>query len=808
MCFVMARSTRSSICLHWFSVLVFVCHSSNEDKIPCPDVAEYLHLNEDSDTKQYYCAMSGGNKQENSSGFVCQSEGQFADVNDTTCLRYFQCDRLNDGTFSKKSLECIESVFCPSTQICTPKDLCPCGHTTTNESLSTSKPSITAVPNPCTSTSHVDFKCNSVGRFPNFNDRTCQAYFLCSYLQNGSFIKTEYTCRNSFFDPDIKRCTLTYVCPCAVSETTTTDQIANTLNTTTSHVVNVTTPTTITEFLTTQPGCTISSKEFECVLEGRFPNYADISCRKYFLCSKLRNGTFIKTQYQCMQSTFNPLTYRCSSSYICPCSTLSTLTTLSYANSTVASTVSTSIDIPSTTGSTIGCKIFNNGDHECVTSGRFPDNSDVTCTKYFLCSKLNNGTFIKTSYKCLNSAFHPLILKCSTSYVCPCNVDDTSVATTPTTVSEAHTTPSIPTTTMSHTCISSSKDVPEFTCKQTGRYPDYTDFSCKKYFLCSKLQNGTFIKTVYACLNSVFDPSILKCSISYKCPCKIYITSTTSSTTLTEGVTSAPTTTTPSYICHTTAQNVSEFNCGLVGRFPDFTDSTCTRYFLCSKLLNGTFIKTPYICRNSVFDPSTSRCSISYECPCKIETTSVTTPLTTLSEGVTPIFTTTTKSYTCSFTSQDDSEFSCAITGRFPDFTDIKCAKYFLCSKLRNGTFIRTEYTCLNSAFDPSILRCSLSYKCPCTIDTTSPSSITTTISYNCLTTSHDVSEFTCSNTGRFPDYTDVNCRKYFLCSKLQNGTFIRTQYTCLNSTFDPSTYRCSISYDCPCKITDNLVII
>lgn len=748
---------------------------------------------------------------ETTPGFVCESEGHFPDLNDTTCLGYFQCDRLNDGTFSKKPLKCMESVFCPSTQKCSPEKVCPCKHTTTSESLSSSKPPVATantenVPSFCTSNVSADFKCESVGRFPNFNDRTCQAYFLCSHLQNGSFIKTEYTCRNSFFDPDIKRCTLSYVCPCRTSETTSTE-----MSTTVSHVDNA---TTTTEFLTTQTGCAVSSKEFQCASEGRFPDHADVTCRNYFLCSKLRNGTFIKTQYQCLRSTFNPLMYKCSSSYMCPCSTLTTpsstiSTTLSYTNSTAAPTVRTSIDTFPTTltaSSTIGCKIPNS-DFECAIAGRFPDNSDVTCTKYFLCSKLNNGTFIKTSYKCLNAAFNSLTLKCSVNYICPCNVDDTSVATTSTTVSEAYTTSSTPTTTMSHTCLSSSQNVPEFTCSKIGRYPDYNDVTCTKYFLCSKLNNGTFIKTVYACLNSVFDPSILRCSISYKCPCKIYTTSTT----LTEGVTTVSTTTIPSYICRPTAQDVPEFTCGRIGRFPDFTDITCSKYFLCSKLRNGTFIKTSYTCVNSVFDPSTGKCSISYECPCKIETTSVPTPFTTLSEGVTPIFTTTTPSYTCGNTSPGDSEFMCVITGRFPDFTDMKCAKYFLCSKLRNGTFIQTEYTCINSSFDPSILRCSLSYKCPCVIDTTSSTttsiSTSTTTSYDCLTTSKDDADFTCTKIGRFPDYKDVDCRKYFLCSKLYNGTFIKTQYTCSNSTFDPSTYTCSRIYECPCKVNDLVII-
>lgn len=594
---------------------------------------ECLYLNGDpsaNSSKQSGCGKLLNRQQEATinqqnlpAQFTCQSDGRFPDMSDPTCTKYFQCDALIDGTFRKTSVQCPNSTYCSDTQTCSSVHVCPCARVQVLElpQATTNAASTTSCQFSATATT--DFTCTDVGRFPDFSDRGCQKYFLCTLLHNGTFIKTAYTCKKSVFDPDIERCSVTYFCPCNITTITSSSSPTTTIITSSSTNEASTSTTTLSSVLTSNSlstiyDCTVSLKEFQCTIAGNFPDFSDVTCKNYFICSNLQNSTFIKTLDACKQSTFDPLTFRCSANYICPCN----------GDQSTSETTSLAPSVPPSEGITAAPVLTTPSlcspalpEFTCSSKGRFPDLSDFTCQRYYLCSQLRNGSFIKTEYRCPDSIFHPLTEQCSTDYACPCVTTESPTTSVP---SDGTTVPLISSTVASNgseTTVGCTLSFTEFECSVNGRFPDLSDPSCRKYFLCTQLRNGTCIKTPYLCLKSTFNPLIHQCSTSFICPCTVGSTSITTSSSFSEGFTKIPSTTvatigtTPSYRCG--SNDITEFKCTTSGRFPDYYDINCRRYFLCSVLSNGTYVKTPYSCpKSSCMNPSTQKCSTSFTCPC------------------------------------------------------------------------------------------------------------------------------------------------------------------------------------------------
>ncbi|XP_049825077.1 integumentary mucin C.1-like, partial [Aethina tumida] len=627
------------------------------------------------------------------------------------------------------------------------------------------------------------------------NDPYCQSYFLCNLLRNGTFIKTLYNCpKTSFFDPSISLCSTKYVCQCSVPTTvetttstespttttiaptsTTTDLTTTTTTTTTSSTTNPTSTTTIPT--TTVDPCKVPEEpeDFECTAKGRFKNPNDPYCQSYFLCNLLRNGTFIKTLYNCPKTSFFDQSISlCSTKYVCQCSvpttvqtttstkspttttlaptsTTSALTTTTTTTSTTPTTTTTSTTTIQTTTSD-PCKVPEEPkDFECTAKGRFKNPNDPYCQSYFLCNLLRNGTFIKTLYNCpKTSFFDQSISLCSTKYVCQCSVPTTVQTTTSTkspttttlaptsttsalttTTTTSSTTPSTTTSPTSTTTIQTTTadpcKVPEepkdFECTAKGRFKNPNDPYCQSYFLCNLLRNGTFIKTLYNCpKTSFFDQSISLCSTKYVCQCSVPTTVQSTTSTKSPTTTSTPTTTTKSLptttivpttttTLTTTTPNITttinpckapqdpeDFVCTAKGRFKDPNDPYCQSYILCT-LLKKEYIKTPYTCpKGSFFNPSTSTCSTKYICEC-----SETTTLPTIAE--------TDKCQVPSTTI----DFQCAKAGRYQDPNDPYCTSYYKCTSLITGKFTKTQYNCPSGTyFDSSIQMCNKAYVCPC----------------------------------------------------------------------------------------------
>jgi hypothetical protein len=827
--------------------------------------------------------------QDNVQDFVCSEKGRFVNPRDVTCTTYFLCSLLRNGSFIQTEYPCpVGSFFDPKLQLCNILYQCPCtsnqsttplSSTTKSSStkISSSTTILTSTTSDCLASQNYteEFICSEKGRFFNPRDPTCSTYFLCSLLRNGSFIQTEYPCpAGSFFDPELHLCNIFYQCPCQSTQSTESTSLTpdSSVRSSISTSLTKTTKTSTSQMplSTTSPSTTTTSiclatqdnlEDFACSEKGRFVNPRDATCATYFLCSLLRNGSFIQTEYSCpVGSFFDPELQLCSILYQCPCTTNQSTTLSTTTKSSETTEISSSMTILTST-TTSDCLATQNYTEEfiCAEKGRFFNPRDVTCTTYFLCSLLRNGSFIQTEYPCpVGSFFDPELHLCNILYQCPCQSTqstESTLLTTETTVEPSSSTtfltkttetsttqmPSstttISSTTTTSVCLATQENLEDFACSEKGRFVNSKDATCTTYFLCSLLRNGSFIQTEYPCpLGSFFDPELQLCSILYQCPCTTN-QSTTSLSTTTKGSTtdvSLSTTilTSTTSDCLATQNYTEEFICSEKGRFFNPRDETCTTYFLCSLLRNGSFIQTEYSCpAGSFFDPELHLCNILYKCPCQstqsTESTSLTTSLTKTTKTSTsqmPLSTTsssTTTTSICLATQDNLEDFACSEKGRFVNPRDVTCATYFLCSLLRNGSFIQTEYSCpVGSFFDPELQLCSILYQCPCTTNQSTTLSTTTTSSEitdisssttilistttsDCLATKNSTEEFLCSEKGRFFNPKDPTCMTYYLCSLLRNGSFIQTEYSCPEgSFFDPDLQLCSILYQCPCLRT------
>ncbi|KAJ8725147.1 hypothetical protein PYW07_016105 [Mythimna separata] len=124
---------------------------------------------------------------------ICTSQGFFVDSGSNNCTTYVECIQNENGNYTETIYNCPENTrYNPDKSFCDSDYQCP-----TNSSDSGSN----------------TFTCSSVGRFANSADSTCQTYYNCVLLSNGTYILNEYTCPSvSVFDPVNKYCTTAYAC--------------------------------------------------------------------------------------------------------------------------------------------------------------------------------------------------------------------------------------------------------------------------------------------------------------------------------------------------------------------------------------------------------------------------------------------------------------------------------------------------------------------------------------------------------------------------------------------------------------------
>lgn len=246
--------------------------------------------------------------------FTCPSEGRHPDPESVDCRTYYLCSVDVDGNLVATLSKCPgTNIFRSSSNNCVTTSVytCPNAVSTSTTEISTEPPTTseptTITPEPLTDPTTTSepkttiaettteqlpttleslFVCSSSGRFPNPEQSDCQTYKYC--LQTSASTFQEYTFRcpaGSNFNPTEARCTVGYVCPKALTTTTTT----------------ISSP--VASF-------------FVCQDEGRFADPE--SCNRYIFCSKNADGTLAQYAFKCPpNSWFKPSESRCSSTYVC-----------------------------------------------------------------------------------------------------------------------------------------------------------------------------------------------------------------------------------------------------------------------------------------------------------------------------------------------------------------------------------------------------------------------------------------------------------------------------------------------------------
>ncbi|KAJ8725149.1 hypothetical protein PYW07_016107 [Mythimna separata] len=133
-------------------------------------------------TNSYTCPANTTN----STSSVCTADGFFADPNASNCSSYIECVNIN-GTYTETSYTCPDTTYYnPNTTLCDASYNC---------------------------TITVPFSCDTAGRFANTADTSCQTYFYCVLLADGTFTQYNYTCPStSSFNPALAKCTASYTC--------------------------------------------------------------------------------------------------------------------------------------------------------------------------------------------------------------------------------------------------------------------------------------------------------------------------------------------------------------------------------------------------------------------------------------------------------------------------------------------------------------------------------------------------------------------------------------------------------------------
>lgn len=236
---------------------------------------------------------------ESPSGFICPGEGRFANQESVDCKSYYNCVLDSDGNVI------ATLYFCPSSTVydgllnkCVAASTYTCTIEVTTSTETTPEPTTTTVvlsteqpttSQPYTSTAEPGvFTCVTSGRFPNPEQSDCQTYKYC--LQTAATTFQEYTFHcpaGSNFSPTESRCTVGYICPKAVTTTT-----------------------------TEVPTTTAADAAFVCNVEGRFPDPE--SCNQYIFCTRAADGSLVQHAFRCPpNSWFKPNESRCSASYVC-----------------------------------------------------------------------------------------------------------------------------------------------------------------------------------------------------------------------------------------------------------------------------------------------------------------------------------------------------------------------------------------------------------------------------------------------------------------------------------------------------------
>ncbi|XP_026747350.1 uncharacterized protein LOC113508481 [Trichoplusia ni] len=194
----------------------------------------------------------------------------------------------------------------------------------------------------CTWQANAAVNCTATGagRHPDLADTTCKNYTLCIYVKaSNTYLSYNTICPSiTVFDPRISRCTSPENFECKVtpeikSPCTTEGFIPDpNTNNCSSYIECIEINGNFSEWKydcpkktyynpkTTfcEPDYSCTEKTFNCTKAGRVADENDYTCKRYYYCVELANGSFAQYNYTCPStSLFNPNTKLCTAKYQC-----------------------------------------------------------------------------------------------------------------------------------------------------------------------------------------------------------------------------------------------------------------------------------------------------------------------------------------------------------------------------------------------------------------------------------------------------------------------------------------------------------
>lgn len=306
--------------------------------------------------------------------FTCTGKGRFPNPLSSDCKSYYLCSENEHGNIEATLNQCPAVTVFDSVKLkcVVPTDYeCSQGVSTTTDV--TEEPitiEITTQEPPTTET----FACPSGGRFPDPTSTDCKRYYLCSKTAAGIYDVILTQCPGTtLFSLENSRCVLStqYQCPTNMPST--------------EPIGPSTTETTIS---TTMPD------KFSCNRVGRQPDPSQTDCKKYKYCLLTATNEFLEYTFNCPAGTyFDPTSFICSISYICP--SQQTTSTKAIAEPTLATPF------------------------VCTTNGRFSDPLSSSCAAYIMCLVTATGDVLQYNFECPSGyRFNPNEAKCVSDYVC------------------------------------------------------------------------------------------------------------------------------------------------------------------------------------------------------------------------------------------------------------------------------------------------------------------------------------------------------------------------------------------------------
>lgn len=280
--------------------------------------------------------------------------------------------------------------------------------------------------------------------------------------------------------------------------------------------------------------------------------------------------------------------------------------------------------------------------YNCSSTGKYPDDEDISCKYYILCQKSLNDQFTGSQYKCPGATmFDQNLRRCAlnTSFECLKALQSTiePIVTETTQFFDQESYEKFDSIEKVVSAVffdnyesiqmetSTSQMEPEATleCKQSGRFLDNTSSNCTRYILCTNNQDGAFVGFQFICPNkTIFSNKLRKCVTDYNCSTAYTEVSLDNTISRTTEILNKESSTVPTFIetpdttdfiiiktLPACSSSSNEHVCKTTGKFLDQLDMNCEYYYLCLRTQTGELVYARLRCpKNTIFSTYDRNC--------------------------------------------------------------------------------------------------------------------------------------------------------------------------------------------------------